>query len=328
MATFTFDVSGGALLAGTAPFDAIIAHIFTMAGGVTLAGAATVDVTIAHVFTMEGGVRVAGAATVSVTSHVFEVVGGLRLAGAATVLVLFDQTYTMTGGLVVAGEAAVSVSTAHIFSMAGGLKLAGAATVGTGTALHISIVGGMRLAGAATIATITRAFQADMIGGLRVGGSASIQFVQDVYMTGHVILGGSGYPTGAVRDFLQRCDIGTTDALENAADAAAHYVAQVRSRPMVLGNLMTMHGVMVGRILAAPTTDGHILVRLVRDGGAETQGIVVSLNPVALERAVTSLIDDLRLSESYTTQIEFIDNTNEETDWALYQLGVKYREEQ
>lgn len=127
-----------------------------------------------------------------------------------------------------------------------------------------------------------------------------------------------------IREFVQRCDIGTTDAY-TAGDAGASYVASIRTRPFLLAGLLNRAGVMVGSLLATAVT-GLLNLRMIRDFGQETTENFVVDMASAQDIKITQ-VDDYRLSESIAVELEFEDGTTP-VDWELHQFALKARAEE
>lgn len=104
-------------------------------------------------------------------------------------------------------------------------------------------------------------------------------------------------------DFIQRCDVSTTDA-------GVVYTATIVTRPYIAAGLIGKFGAMMATLLATALTGATIIVRLIRDMGLETTAATsVSLTPTAAgESMVVRKMDDLRLSELYMLQVKVSDS--------------------
>jgi hypothetical protein len=129
-----------------------------------------------------------------------------------------------------------------------------------------------------------------------------------------------------IRDMVQRCDTGNTDA-HTAGDTAASYVATLRSRPFYFAGLLNKSGVMAGCLMAQAVAAGVVTVRVVKDYGDESLSLDVALDPETIEDTVMALLDGFSLSEMSAAQIELTDAPTIAA-WQLYQIGLKPRDEQ
>lgn len=102
-------------------------------------------------------------------------------------------------------------------------------------------------------------------------------------------------------DYIQRCDVESTDALQA-------YVALIRTRPYILTGLLNDWGAMTGALLAIANSGANIVIRLVRDFGLESQQtLTTNLAPTLTESEVQIIFDNLSLSDAKSIQIEFGD---------------------
>lgn len=101
-------------------------------------------------------------------------------------------------------------------------------------------------------------------------------------------------------DFLQRCD--TEDE-----DAGVAYVATVRTKPYILAGQLNFWGGMMASLLAMANSLYSIKVKFIRDFGLETNTVTTDLAPAASETQVFKVLDDLRMSEAKSIQVEFTD---------------------
>lgn len=180
--TFTFTMSGGVVLSGSAnspPFTASA----TGSGGAVLGGATSPP--FATSMTGSGGVVLAGSASTPPFAATKTMAGGVALSGSAS-SPSFTATYTMTGGEVLSGTSAAPSFTAS-YAPSGGVVLGGAAVESWTTTW--TMAGGLVTSGAATVSWTTTWL---MTGGLLVGGSAaSPSFTATVSVAGGMVLGGA-----------------------------------------------------------------------------------------------------------------------------------------
>ena len=100
-------------------------------------------------------------------------------------------------------------------------------------------------------------------------------------------------------DFIQRCDVDSTDA-------GVAYTAKIITRPYFVTGLLNRWGVMRCSILAAANSSANLTVSLIRDFGVETsQAITMNLAPVAAETFVNKDFDNLVMSQATAIQIVF-----------------------
>ena len=111
----------------------------------------------------------------------------------------------------------------------------------------------------------------------------------------------SGYPFIGLTapDFLQRCDVTTTDA-------GVPYLAFVRSAPIFPVGILNKWGAMVASILATQGA-GSLTVRFIRDFGLETREVTINLTPTLDESYVIRALDNLAMAGATSLQIEFSD---------------------
>lgn len=99
-------------------------------------------------------------------------------------------------------------------------------------------------------------------------------------------------------DFVQRCDVNSTDAL-------VPYTPTITTRPFLLNGLLGKWGAMVGTLLASANATRPIKVKLIRDMGKETtEPVSVDLSPEGVETLVIKEMDDLHLSTAHAIQIQ------------------------
>lgn len=135
-----------------------------------------------------------------------------------------------------------------------------------------------------------------------------------------------------IKDLIQRCDTGNTDAY-TTGDTDAYYYARVQTKPFTPTGLLNRHGVMAAAVMAAANTTptNSVYVRADRDFGVETKLVDVDLIPKASESVVVKLMDQMNFSEVTALQLTFGDlNTNitPSTYWSLHMFMAKIRPEQ
>ena len=138
--------------------------------------------------------------------------------------------------------------------------------------------------------------------------------------------------TTPVRDFIQRCGVGSTDALtEGDTSEDATYRATIVTRPFAPagGGLLTKIGVMAGVLLARAASGVRVSVRAVRNFGIETKTVSTLLTPEGSEHQVIRSLDDLSFSDMHTLQVGLGDyGTVPGGLWELNELALKMRQEE
>ena len=138
--------------------------------------------------------------------------------------------------------------------------------------------------------------------------------------------------TSPVRDFIQRCGVGSTDALtEGDTSEDATYRATIVTRPFAPagGGLLTKIGVMAGVLLARAASGVRVSVRAVRNFGIETKTVSTLLTPEGSEHQVIRSLDDLSFSDMHTLQVGLGDyGTVPGGLWELNELALKMRQEE
>lgn len=100
-------------------------------------------------------------------------------------------------------------------------------------------------------------------------------------------------------DYVQRCDVVTTDAGQT-------YRARIRSGPKLVVGLLNKWGAMVAALLASANAL-RVKVQLIRDFGLESKSVTTDLLNTSTEPFVIKTFDDLNMSEAHSIQIEFSD---------------------
>ncbi len=106
-------------------------------------------------------------------------------------------------------------------------------------------------------------------------------------------------------DFIQRCDV-------EDEDAGVPYTATIRTKPFLLAGQLNLWGAMVACLMAAANSTYSVVVKLIKDfnptgDAGYVQQVTTNLLPVNTEDMVFKMLDDLRLSEARSIQIEFTD---------------------
>lgn len=128
-------------------------------------------------------------------------------------------------------------------------------------------------------------------------------------------------------DFIQRCDVVSTDA-------GVPYRAILRSRPYLAAGLLNRWGAMTASLLATAQATTTLVVKFIRDFGLEEHQVTTPLAASALAEAyVIKDFDDLVMSESRAIQFELSDPPIPPVavawdDWEAQRLDVKPRREE
>lgn len=102
-------------------------------------------------------------------------------------------------------------------------------------------------------------------------------------------------------NFIQRCDSESTDA-------GTAYVATIRTKPYILAGQLNLWGGMLASLMAAANATASVVVKLIKDFGTETNQVTTTLAASAMnEEMVFKKLDDLRMSEAKSIQVEFTD---------------------
>jgi hypothetical protein len=135
-----------------------------------------------------------------------------------------------------------------------------------------------------------------------------------------------------IKDLIQRCDTGTTDAFVSGDDDAFYY-GQVQSKPYTPTGLLARHGVMSGKLIATAVSEplNDVYVKVTKDFGLEELTVSTDVKPYRSETVVVRDLDNLSTSEMTAVQFTFGD-LNEDifpsTNWELHRFSVKIRQEQ
>lgn len=101
-------------------------------------------------------------------------------------------------------------------------------------------------------------------------------------------------------DFIQRCDVATTDA-------GVAYVAVIRTKPFFLSGLLNRWGAMAATLLSSANAATGIVVKLIRNFDIEEASVTRDLSPEGVEEFVIKDFDNLAISDNRSIQIEFTD---------------------
>lgn len=101
--------------------------------------------------------------------------------------------------------------------------------------------------------------------------------------------------------FMQRCDVGDTDA-------GIAFEATIVTRPYLVTGLLNKWGAMCASLMAIAATSIGVTVRLIRNFGLETSdATVLDLSPTADETEVVKTLENLVMSGATSIQIQFSD---------------------
>lgn len=129
------------------------------------------------------------------------------------------------------------------------------------------------------------------------------------------------------RQFVLRCDTGSTDARVGAQDVLSVYRARLRTRPFLLNGLMGDSGVLLGTVLTNAATSAFFTVRLIGDfAKIDALDRQVDCAPSGQETFEIKDVDDLNLSELTSLEIEIGDldpTLVSAVQWQIYQLDLK-----
>jgi hypothetical protein len=131
-----------------------------------------------------------------------------------------------------------------------------------------------------------------------------------------------------IRDYIQRCDTGGTDA-HTTDDEDSAYRAVVITKPFALAGLLNQHEIKSGALLtkAASEPNGSVFVKLIQDFGLNEKIVDATLyTPTTNETHSIQQLDDLGLAEVTTLQIAMGDldeNVTPPDAWELHRLQLK-----
>lgn len=139
--------------------------------------------------------------------------------------------------------------------------------------------------------------------------------------------------TGAtIKDLLQICDVGTSDAY-TAGDTDAYYYASVQTKPFLPTGLLQKHGAMAASLMASTVENpsNYVYVKGITDFGKETKQVAVNISMQDAESTFVSEIDNLSFSTIHAVQFAFGDletNVVPSTSWRLHAFAAKIRAEE
>lgn len=144
---------------------------------------------------------------------------------------------------------------------------------------------------------------------------------------------GSGVVTNTIKNLIQQCDTGTTDAF-TAGDTDAYYYARIKTRPFTPVTLLAECGIQAGVIVAEANQSAinPVFVRAVKNFTSPTDPISLTFTQEAADQtAVIKKIDNLTMSGATTVELELgdLDETiYPQSSWRLHAISLKIRPEQ
>jgi hypothetical protein len=136
-----------------------------------------------------------------------------------------------------------------------------------------------------------------------------------------------------VKNLLQQCDQGSTDALFGG-DTLAYYYAKIQSKPFTPVGLLSKFGIMSGTLVATTSDPSHndVYIQIIGDFGKNISVIKsIGTTPTASETITIKRLDDLSTSDLITIQFLFGDLDTDvlpATAWRLHSFSAKLRAEQ
>lgn len=135
-----------------------------------------------------------------------------------------------------------------------------------------------------------------------------------------------------IKDLIQRCDVGNTDAF-TTGDTQAYYYASVKTRPFSPFSTLTQYRVMAATLLTIGINGAttNVYIKAIRDFGVEEFILPVNLVPNGNEEILIKKLDNLSWSELTTIQLELGDlnlNIIPDASWQLHMLTLKLSEGQ
>lgn len=103
-------------------------------------------------------------------------------------------------------------------------------------------------------------------------------------------------------DFIQRCDVDTTDA-------GIAYTATIVSGPKFFAGILNKWGAMTATLLASISATGRVAIQFIRDFGLETTTVTAPLAATASETLTFQPLDNLDMSGARAIQVGFSDPT-------------------
>ncbi len=166
--------------------------------------------------------------------------------------------------------------------------------------------------------------------GTRIGfASCSVMFPKDIAATDLKAVPHIGkfvwfVNAVAIKDVVQRCDVGTTDA-HTSGDTSSGYTAKVKSRPFTLANIPNQFG--VGSAALLGLAGSKVKASLIRNYGVETVVKNVDMTASGSETHVAKPIDNLSMSELRALEVQFEDDPDNLTQWQLFQFVLVEKDE-
>lgn len=103
-------------------------------------------------------------------------------------------------------------------------------------------------------------------------------------------------------DFVQRCDV-------NSTDAGQTFNAILQSGPRTVSPLTQKFGVRTGTAIVGVNPSASVMVRVIRDFGAETSDpVTITGVPVGSESLIVVSMDNLKISGAHVVQVQLSDN--------------------
>lgn len=135
-----------------------------------------------------------------------------------------------------------------------------------------------------------------------------------------------------IKDLIQQCDQGTTDAY-TTGDTSAYYYAKVTSKPFVPTGLLNKHGIMAGAIIMSVVDNpaNNLYIELTKNFGLEVLRASADMKAYGTEQTVIRNLDSLSFSELTAVQLTMgdLDTTiHPSTNWRVHAFSMKIRPEQ
>lgn len=137
--------------------------------------------------------------------------------------------------------------------------------------------------------------------GGRANAYCSAILTENVFLGGSQTLSNLPYIGKTTPDYMQRCDTGQLDG-------STPFRAQIVTKPYIAAGILNKWGSLRVALLAAASSGKSILVRLIRDYGAEYTGeAVVTLTATGTETDVIRLLDEMTVSGCTAIQVMITD---------------------
>lgn len=124
--------------------------------------------------------------------------------------------------------------------------------------------------------------------------------------------------------YVHQCDSGVTDS-------GTAYLAYVKTKPYMLGELWQKFGLMAAVLLAKATTGTTLAIRMIRNFGIETIDVSADLTAVGAEDYVIRPLDNATMSELNTVQLTYgddLDSVASSQAWSMDQMVYRIRAEE